>query len=78
MQEHYILTRDPHYRSVMDWIFSHSVAASIHLNRTRFSLPAGAVYTEFLLRFGHCCPIVDPTLDLATGLKLSLDLDSVC
>jgi len=74
MQEYYILTQDPHYRTVIDWVFAHSLPYSPHLNRTRFSVPAGSVHTEFALRFGHCCPLVDPTLDLITGQPKNFQL----
>lgn len=70
MQEHYILTRDPHCASVFDFIKQWDLRCEVHLNRTRFWVPEGSVYTEFALRFSHCCPPVDPSLDLATGLTI--------
>jgi hypothetical protein len=72
MQEHYILTRDPRCASVFDFIKHHGLRCEVHLNRTRFWVPEGSVYTEFALRFSDCCPLVDPHRDLATGL---LDID---
>ena len=68
MKEYYVLTTSPVYTHVLDFIKHHALACSIHLNRTRFSVPPGPVYTEFHLRFGDSCPLVDPQLDLATGL----------
>jgi len=69
--EHYILTQDPCIESVFLFIKRHGLRSEIHLNRTRFwiesSLP---IYSEFVLRYGHSCPLVDPSLDPATGLPL--------
>jgi hypothetical protein len=68
MLEYYILTQDPLCASVFDFIKHHGLRCEVHLNRTRFWLPEGSVYTEFALRFSNCCPRVDPRCDLATGL----------
>ena len=54
---------------VIHWIYANSITFEAHLNRTRFWVPTGTpLHTEFLLRFAHCCPQVDPQVDLATGL----------
>ena len=67
--QHYILTLDPNMPHVVHWIRANSVDCEVHLNRTRFWVESDTpLYTEFLLRFAHCCPRVDPTVDLATGL----------
>ena len=68
MREYYVLTLDPNFSAVLRWITDHKLTTEVHLNRTRFCVPDGVVSTEFQLRFAHCCPPVDPTLDLATGL----------
>jgi hypothetical protein len=68
MRQYYILTVDPRANEVYDFIRDHRLVCSVHLNRTRFYVPEGSVLTEFLLRFGDCCLLVDPKLDLATGL----------
>ena len=68
MKEYYILTQDPHVAQVFEFIQHHKLESSVHLNRTRFWVPEGTVYTEFQLRFGDCCSPVDASLDLATGL----------
>ena len=68
MKEYYVLTQDPRARLVFDFIQRHKLERSVHLNRTRFFVPEGTVYTEFHLRFGDCCSPVDASLDLATGL----------
>ena len=67
--QYYVLTLDPNMPHVVHWIRANSVDCEVHLNRTRFWLQSGTpLHTEFLLRFSHCCPQVDPTVDLATGL----------
>ena len=71
MYQYYVLNQDPRAVEVFDFIAQHNLRCEIHLNRTRFWLPPGSQLTEFLLRFGDFCPMVDPTLDLATGLKIS-------
>jgi hypothetical protein len=70
MRHYYILNQDPRAEQVFEFIRDHRLAVSVHLNRTRFWVPTGTVLTEFLLRFGECARLVDPTLDLATGLPL--------
>jgi len=71
LAQHYVLTQDTHFGSVVAFIQANQIKFEQHLNRTRFWLdPISPLYTEFLLRFGHLCPRVDPTLDLATGLEL--------
>jgi len=67
MNQYYVLTLDPRAGEVIRWILERKLTCSVHLNRTRFWVPDGAVYTEFQLRFSDCCVWVDPTLDLATG-----------
>jgi hypothetical protein len=63
LAEHYILTLDPLAGHVLGFIDHHKLRVDIHLNRTRFWVPLDSpLYTDFLLRFGHCCPLVDPTL----------------
>jgi hypothetical protein len=69
MLYYYVLTLDPNVRNVFDFIRQHRLAHEVHLNRTRFSIdPHSPAYTEFALRWAHCCPPLDPTLDLVTGL----------
>ena len=61
-----VLTQDPHFARTLAFIKQHSLHNEIHLNRTRFWIPPGAILTEFLLRFEHV-NIVSPEEDLATG-----------
>jgi hypothetical protein len=67
MRQYYVLTASPKFLAVHDFIRTHDLEFSAHLNRTRFWVPAGVVYTEFALRFIDSCHLVDPNLDLATG-----------
>jgi hypothetical protein len=67
MRQYYILTLDPRASEVFDFIRDHSLKVEVHLNRTRFWVPLGQVHTQFALQFGDCCPLVDDSLDLATG-----------
>lgn len=66
--EYYILTLDPRLGEVFSWIERNQLVYHVHLNRTRFWVPHGALHTEFILRFSECCPPVDPSADLITGL----------
>ena len=68
MRQYYILTLDPRASEVFNFIRDHALKVDVHLNRTRFWVPEGSVLTEFVLRFSDCCPYVDETLDLTTGL----------
>jgi phosphosulfolactate synthase (CoM biosynthesis protein A) len=68
MHQHYVMTMDPRYVEVLEWIVLRKLESTVHLNRTRFYVPSGSVYTEFILRFGECCPLVNPNADLVTGL----------
>lgn len=65
--QHYVLTLDNNVGTVFRWIEANNIQYELHLNRTRFWVPSGAIYTEFLLRFAHCCPPVDPRVDLISG-----------
>jgi len=69
MNQYYILTSDPLYTHVVNWIRNHALECSIHLNRVRFWVPVDSpLYTDFILRFRDHCPPVDSSLDLITGL----------
>jgi hypothetical protein len=70
MHHYYILTSNPQYAEVCAWVINHKLEYSVHLNRIRFLVPAGTIHTEFLLRYANCTSIVDPTLDLTTGLPI--------
>jgi hypothetical protein len=69
---HYSLTAlDPNFTHVMSWIHRRDVQYELHLARVRFWVPEGVILTEFLLQFADSCSLVDPSLDLATGLPLT-------
>lgn len=72
MDQYYILTQDLHYVHVIQFIRANALACSVHLNRTRFTVPEGPINTLFQLEFAHCCPRVDASLDLITGLPKPL------
>jgi len=63
LTEYYVLNQTPQALAVFKWIQAHGLSHAVHLNRTRFSVPRDStVYTEFALRFSHCCPIVEGEL----------------
>jgi hypothetical protein len=66
--EYYILTQHANYTHVIQFIRANALESSLHLNRVRFWVPQGRVYTEFQLRFADSCARVDASLDLSTGL----------
>ena len=71
--QYYILTQNPQFKEVVYWLHEHNIALDVHLNRTRFTLDTTSkLYTEFCLRYSTVCHIVDPNLDLATGLPISI------
>lgn len=73
MRQYYVLTLDPRAGEVFEFITRHKLLLEVHLNRTRFWIPEdSSILTEFLLRFSDCCPWVDGTLDLATGLPINI------
>lgn len=67
MRHYYILNQDPRCRDVFEFIQHHGLRCEVHLNRTRFWVPQGAVLTELMLRFHECVYQVDDSVDLATG-----------
>ena len=71
MRHYSIPTMDPNFTRVMLWIRRRDIEYSLHLARVRFWVPEGPILTEFLLQFADACSLVDPLLDLATGLPLT-------
>lgn len=58
-----VLTREPNYVPVMNWLIAHGVRYELHLNRTRFWIADGPLWTEFCLRWAHCCqPVLEEEL----------------
>ena len=70
MRQYYVLSQEPEFVNVFTFIRIHGLEFSAHLNRTRFWVPEGPILTEFLLRYSTVCTLVDPTLDLTTGLPI--------
>lgn len=70
MRQYYILNMNPRALEVFEFIRHHNLTVEVHLNRTRFWVPEGSVLTEFVLRFSDSCPLVDQSVDLATGHPL--------
>jgi hypothetical protein len=71
--DYYVLTQNTHFKDVVYWLHDRNVKLDIHLNRTRFSIDSSSkLHTEFCVLWSHACSIVDPTLDLATGLPLTI------
>ena len=71
MRHYSIPSLDPQFATVIAWIHRRGVGYELHLARVRFWVPEGQLLTEFLLNFAECCSLVDPSLDLATGLPLT-------
>ena len=59
MQEYYVLNRDPCCADLFKFIQRHELSHEVHLNRTRFWVPDGPIYTEFALRWAQNCPLVE-------------------
>jgi hypothetical protein len=71
--DYYVLTQNPEFKDVVYWLHDRNVKLDIHLNRTRFSIDSSSkLHTEFCVLWSHAVSIVDPTLDLATGLPLTI------
>jgi hypothetical protein len=66
--QYYVLTQNPLFKEVLHWLDSHGQWYEVHLNRTRFTVEPGRLYTEFMLLYSEHIAAVDASLDLATGL----------
>ena len=55
----YVLTRSPYYAAILQFIMANKIPFEAHANRTRFWLPPGAVYTQFLLQWAEHCARVE-------------------
>ena len=51
MKQFAVLSRDPDFEAVINFIRLHDLKYELHLNRTRFWIAEGLVLTEFYLRF---------------------------
>lgn len=56
IKNHYaIYTRSPHFDDVLGWIKTNKIPCELHLNRTRFWVPDGVLFTEFSLKYSDVC-----------------------
>jgi hypothetical protein len=51
MKQFAVFSSDPNLELALLFIEQHNLAHEVHLNRTRFWIPEGAILTEFYLRF---------------------------
>jgi hypothetical protein len=59
LTQRYILSQDPRFPLVLEFIRSHAIPFEAHLNRTRFTVDSRAdYYLEFVLRYLDSCPQV--------------------
>ena len=65
--QYYICTHSADYARVCRWIFSQDIPAEFHLNRVRFWVQQGKLFTEFQMLYSHCCDLVDLNADLLQG-----------
>lgn len=66
--QYYVLTQNSQFKEILNWLDSHGQWYEVHLNRTRFTVESGRLFSEFMLRYSMHIDAVDETLDLATGL----------
>jgi len=51
-----VYTHNANFVPVMQWVEDRLIPYEVHLNRTRFWIPKNTpMYTEFMLRWYHCC-----------------------
>ena len=60
-------TQDSQFREVVKWVIARGYEMDMHINRTRFWIPAGREHVEFILRWGAVCTNVDHETDHAVG-----------
>ena len=72
MTQYCVFTQNPDFTSVVEWVNARELPLEMHLNRSRFWVPAGTVHTEFVLRWYHCCSRVVDNEDLATGFSSNM------
>ena len=69
MKQYYILTLDPNFIQVVNWIKENKIDFEAHLNRTRFWINEGEEMAMFLLTWGNVCTPVYDDEDLITGVR---------
>ena len=75
--QYYVLTQNTRFKDILSWLDTHGCWYEVHLNRTRFRLEQGRLYTEFMLLYSEHIRLVDDTLDLATGLPRDYSVEHV-
>jgi hypothetical protein len=65
------------FKEIVSWLDSHGCWYEVHLNRTRFRIEPGRLYTEFMLLYSEHIYAVDASLDLATGLPLDYSVEHI-
>ena len=54
--QYFVLTREPKFGEVLNWIKENGLKAEVHLNRTRFWVPSKSViHFVFMLKYGSIC-----------------------
>jgi hypothetical protein len=53
-QQYCVYSSNPDFPLVLEWLDLKGLDYEVHLNRTRFWIPAGPIATEFFLRWYHC------------------------
>jgi hypothetical protein len=71
MKHFSVFSSDPNLELALRFIEQHNLAHEVHLNRTRFWIPEGAILTEFYLRF-DTFQVVTDSEDLVTGSRLDV------
>lgn len=67
--EYYVLTLHPDCKEVLSWVWHNKLEYQVHLNRTRFWVPVdSSLNTYFQLWLAESCGVVDPALDVISGL----------
>ncbi len=60
------------FKEILSWLDTHGQWYEVHLNRTRFCVEPGRLFSEFMLRYSQHIYTVDTTLDLVTGLPVAV------
>lgn len=58
--QYYVLTQEPRFVEVLNWVKENGLRAELHLNRTRFWVPSNSlIHFVFMLKYGSICDRVD-------------------
>lgn len=63
MSQYYVLTLDPKFLQVAQWIRNNKVRCEVHLNRTRFWIDDLELEMMFLLQWADVCPKIEERAD---------------